>query len=111
MSAFSGELQRNVFGLSSLLNGVETLAAALQIVIVGSRGEAATDRLVKALDGLSLPTAVVSVVSPAAALPPGHPAIGKGQTDGKATAYICRGQSCSLPITEAAALSAALHLR
>ena len=43
-----------------------------------------------------------------ATLPQGHPAHGKQALDGTATAYICPGQSCLPPITEAAALSQAL---
>ena len=33
---------------------------------------------------------------------------GKGQKDGAATAYVCHGPSCSLPITDAEELRAAL---
>jgi uncharacterized protein YyaL (SSP411 family) len=45
-------------------------------------------------------------------LPDGHPATGKTQVadEGrdKATAYVCRGPVCSLPITNAAELVAEL---
>ena len=58
----------------------------------------------------SLPNRVLSVVSPAAALPPHHPAAGKGQQKGAATAYICRGPVCSRPITDPGALRAALAM-
>ncbi|MSP88744.1 MAG: thioredoxin domain-containing protein [Alphaproteobacteria bacterium] len=109
IAAFSGELERNVFGLCSLLNGVETLQAALQVVIIGARAEAGG--FLTALSRLSLPTLVLSLVAPAEALPSSHPAFGKGQTGGRTTAYVCRGQTCSLPITEPAALTAALRLR
>jgi uncharacterized protein YyaL (SSP411 family) len=40
----------------------------------------------------------------AATLPNGHPASGKGTVDGKPTAYVCRGETCSLPVTDGAAL-------
>ena len=49
-------------------------------------------------------------MSPDTDLPAGHPAAGKGQSKGRATAYVCRGPVCSLPITEPTALSAALLL-
>jgi uncharacterized protein YyaL (SSP411 family) len=109
IAAFAGELDRNVFGLWSLLNGVETLQAALQVVIVGARAEAGG--FLGALSRLSLPTLILSLVAPTEALPPSHPAFGKGQIGGRTTAYVCRGQTCSLPITEPAALTAALRLR
>jgi hypothetical protein len=51
------------------------------------------------------------VTAPDAALPPGHPAAGKGQVAGRATAYVCRGPTCSLPLTEPAALADELARR
>ena len=44
-----------------------------------------------------------------AALPAGHPAAGKGLVRGKPAAYVCRGQTCSLPITEPEALGKVLQ--
>jgi hypothetical protein len=35
-----------------------------------------------------------------------HPAAGKTAIDGKTTVYVCRGESCSLPVTEPDALAA-----
>jgi uncharacterized protein YyaL (SSP411 family) len=43
-----------------------------------------------------------------AALPPSHPAAGKGMVRGKPAMYLCRGTNCSLPMTDAAALNRAL---
>lgn len=103
---FGGELEKNVMGLSSFLNASETLWACPQIVIRGA-GQAADD-LRRALYGVSLPDRVVQVLSEDADLPEGHPARGKGMKDGRATAYVCREQACSPPITEAEALGAAL---
>ncbi len=51
------------------------------------------------------------LLTDSAGLPAGHPAAGKARQDGTATAYVCRGQSCSLPVTSAAALSALLQGR
>jgi hypothetical protein len=52
---------------------------------------------------------VLSAIAPGADLPAAHPAHGKGRADGRATAYVCVGQSCSLPLTDPAALSLALR--
>ncbi len=108
VAAFAGEVQRNVFGLAALLNGTEFLQRGLQIVIRGRRGEADTDALLGAVSGVSLPNRVVQVLPPEAALPPGHPAAGKGQAEGRATAYVCQGPVCSLPLTDPGALAADL---
>ncbi|MEO3427848.1 thioredoxin domain-containing protein [Pelagibius sp. CAU 1746] len=110
-TAFSGELLRNFFPLASLLNGAEILENALQIVIVGPRGAAETDTLVETVTRHCLPNRVLQVLSPEDDLPPGHPAAGKGQAGGKATAYVCRGPNCSLPMTDADALAEALAPR
>jgi uncharacterized protein YyaL (SSP411 family) len=41
-------------------------------------------------------------------LPASHAAAGKEMIDGKATAYVCIGQTCGLPVTDTAALAAQL---
>ncbi len=107
-AAFSGELERNFFPLATLLCGNEMLLQAAQIVIIGSRGDDATDRLLRAVYRSCMPNRVLQVVAPGDALPTGHPAAGKGQVEGRATVYICRGTICSLPITDAEALAGAL---
>ncbi len=108
IAAFSGELQRNFFPLSTLLNGNEMLLSALQIVVIGERGSEELEALLKATRSRSLPNQLLAILSPGADLPPDHPAHGKGQVDGKATAYVCHGQTCSLPITGPDELARAL---
>ena len=51
---------------------------------------------------------VVTVVEPGTELPQSHPAHGKGAVDGRAAAYVCVGQTCSLPATDAEGLAAAM---
>ncbi|HUN46754.1 MAG TPA: hypothetical protein VMU85_09545, partial [Stellaceae bacterium] len=60
-------------------------------------------------NGVSLPTRVLAVLPPRAALPERHPAAGKQLSAGRATAYVCRGQTCSLPIIDADALAQELN--
>jgi uncharacterized protein YyaL (SSP411 family) len=111
VAAFSGEVQRNFFPLATLINSNETLQRALQIVIRGTRDDAATAALLRAAHDVSLPNKVLAIVAPGAALPEGHPAAGKDMVGGKATAYVCEGPVCSLPITDPAALDADLRHR
>jgi uncharacterized protein YyaL (SSP411 family) len=109
VKAFAGDVPKNFFPFGSLINGNEMLARATQIVIRGRRGESDTDALITAVHGISLPTRVLAVVELGAALPADHPAAGKDRVDARATAYVCRGPVCSLPLTDPAALSEELE--
>ena len=53
----------------------------------------------------------MTIVPPGTGLPETHPAHGKGAVDGRAAAYVCIGQICSLPVTDADALKAAMGRR
>jgi hypothetical protein len=109
IAAFSGEMAQNFFPLAALMLAADTLQNATRIVIVGTRGEADTDALLAAVRRACVPARVLSAIAPGADLPAAHPAHGKGRADGRATAYVCVGQSCSLPLTDPAALSLALR--
>lgn len=85
--------------MAGLFNAAETLDATLQIVLIGRRGNDATDALFNLVMETSLPNRAVDIIAPGTVLPEGHPARYKEQLDGKATAYVCRGTVCSLPVT------------
>jgi uncharacterized protein len=106
---FAGEARRSVFGFGALFNGNELLQRGLQIVIRGRRGDAPTETLLRVVNAAPLPNLVLDIIPAEGAMPTGHPAAGKGQVDGKATAYVCEGTVCSPPLTEAAALAAVLE--
>ena len=97
--AVGGVAQDPVLEAAGLYNAAEIIDTALQIVIIGRRGDAATDRLVRRVMTTSLPNRALNVIAPGTVLPEGHPARYKEQLDGKATAYVCRGAICSLPVT------------
>ena len=111
VAAFSGELEKNFFPLASLMNGVEFMNYSAQIVIIGKRGDADTRSLLHRVFTQCVPNSVLSVISPGETLPAGHPAHGKEQQGGSATAYVCVGTACSLPLTDAAKLGEALQNR
>jgi uncharacterized protein YyaL (SSP411 family) len=111
IAAFSGQLDSNLFPLSTLLNGNDLLHRALQIVIVGTPDDAMTEALRRAVLSASLPNRILSVIAPDATLPTAHPAHGKGQTGGMATAYVCEGTVCSPPICDPEQLRADLATR
>jgi len=58
---------------------------------------------------LPLPNKVLQVQTPRQILPTSHPATGRGQHDGKATAYVCIGQTSSLPQSKSDGLQKALN--
>ncbi|MFT6557934.1 thioredoxin domain-containing protein [Sneathiella sp.] len=95
--AFSPELGRNFFPLSTFLNNFETLVEGKQIIILGKRDEEDTQQLLSVLHDFSLPTKVVNIIEDTESLPTDHPAFGKTRLDDKATAYICTGPVCSNP--------------
>ncbi len=110
VGAFSGELNRNFFPLATLINNNDFLLNALQIVVVGPCEADATHALVRAVYERSLPGRLLQVVRPDAQLPERHPAAGKGMVGGKPTAYVCKGQTCGLPVTHPKGLGTALAL-
>lgn len=108
LGAFAGEIQRNFFPLANLLNGNDFHLNAVDVVIIGVAEAADTQALLRAFHGQGLPTAVLQIVADSGVLPPAHPAAGKTQVGGKATAYVCRRQTCSAPVTAPADLVATL---
>ena len=108
VAAFSGEFQRSFSALSTLLNSNELLHRAVQIVVFGPRADAGTEGLLGAIHRICLPDRVLQLCEPGAEMADSHPAAAKGPVDGKATAYVCRGPTCSLPLTDPAELRRAL---
>jgi len=111
VAAFAGDAGRQIYGYATLVNNNELLQRAVQIVIRGRRREAATEALIRAAIGVALPNRILQVLPPEQALDPRHPAAGKEALAGRATAYVCEGPVCSLPIADPAALAADLAAR
>ena len=104
--AFAGELSHNIFPLGSWLSSFEMRLSALQIVLIGSNDE--TRKMADAVFAEALPNRILLRVFDGKSLGPSHPAHGKTKQDNKPTAYICHGETCSLPITDIEALKSAL---
>ena len=109
IKAFSGELERNFFPIATLINHAEFLTKAEQIVLLGSRTDPELVALKAIVDGISLPNRVLQIVDTGDDLGPDHPAHGKLPANGRATAFVCRGMTCSLPITAPEDLAKALQ--
>jgi hypothetical protein len=105
--AFARDLSQSLFGHSGLVAATVDLTAPMQVVVVGP--EPADGGLAAALNRMSLPGALVHVVADPAAIPPTPALAGKGMVEGKQTAYVCAGASCSAPVLTAANLREALQ--
>lgn len=108
LAAFSGMALEFPIDYGAMLSAADTLAGAVQIVIIGERGESKADALLAEAWRTALPGRVLQVIAPDTALPDGHPAQYKHQLDGRVTAYVCVGNFCSLPQTEPADFSEAM---
>jgi uncharacterized protein YyaL (SSP411 family) len=104
--AFAGELTHNIFPLGSYLASFETRLWPVQIVLIGTADE--TRELRRIALSMALPTRTFIRIEEGATLPENHPAHGKRKQDNHPTAYVCMGETCSLPITDPAELREAL---
>ncbi len=111
IAAFSGLVRHQLIGLPTLLNAFETLAAPMQVVIVGPPDTAETEALIRAVAETDIPTRILLRLRPGESLPPDHPAAGKGLVEGRPAAYVCIGPTCSLPATTADELRERLAAR
>jgi uncharacterized protein YyaL (SSP411 family) len=109
LAAFSGEATRNPAVHAALLSATFLLDQPVQIVIIGAPDDPACEALRRVALTSALPAAVVLILTPDQALPDGHPAAGKAQVERRATAYVCPGQTCRLPVTDPDELAASLR--
>jgi hypothetical protein len=109
-ATFGDEANRVVNGSSSFFIGFEYLVNSLTVLVIGHKNNPQTKELMRAYWGKPTPNGLLVQVEPGDALPPGHPATGRGMEGGQPTAYICQAGGCSEGYTTAAALSEALTL-
>ena len=109
-ATFGNEANRMLQGSGAYLAGFEYLVNSLVIVVIGHKGNAKTQELIRAYWGKPMPSGMIMQVEPGDPLPPGHPASGRGMEGGQPTAYICQAGNCSTGFTTAAALTEAITL-
>ena len=93
----------NVFAHLALLNALDLRLRAAEIVIAGEGARA--NELHAAARKLPFLDRIVLRASSAAALPTSHPAQAKLAATAEAAAFVCVGETCSLPVTTPAALA------
>ena len=82
------------------MSGIEMLQCGQQLVIVGNRQDPKSQDLLRGIFDSCLPNRILTVIAPDEGLPTAHPAADKTQKGGVATAYVCVGTTCSLPLTD-----------
>ncbi|KYF95355.1 hypothetical protein BE20_45800 [Sorangium cellulosum] len=102
----------NPFGLSQTVCALDRLArGSVTVVVVGEAGSAAAGELAREAFEAYLPNRAVVLVDPArpeTAAAAQVVAEGKPARTGAAVAYVCRGRTCSAPVTTPAELKALL---
>lgn len=98
---FAEQALSNGFYHATFFNAFELLAASTQVVIITTDEQSQTaGTFLNEIYSLSIPARIISHHTDTSSLAPDHPAHGKTALEGKPTLYICRGTTCSLPITD-----------
>jgi uncharacterized protein YyaL (SSP411 family) len=100
IAASAGE---NLFAHLALLNALDLRLRAAEIVVTGQGVRA--DELMAAARKIPFLDRIVLRASPA--LPAAHPATEKIKATTEAAAFVCVGETCSLPVSEPAAIAEA----
>jgi hypothetical protein len=96
--------ERNLFGHVALLNALDLRLCGAEIVVTGPDA----DRLAQAALKLPFLDRIVLRAGSAAELPAAHPAQDKIKASAGNAAFVCVGERCSLPVTEAGAIAGAV---
>jgi uncharacterized protein len=97
----------NLYMHMALFNAVDLRLRAAEIVVTGEGARA--DELLAAARSIPPLDRIVLHARAADALPPAHPARAQLQASSEPRAFVCIAETCSLPVTDAAALTRALE--
>ena len=103
LGAFAETINRSPSGFSQALQALQFAEGqGVEIVIVGERGNADTDEMIRVVRSVYLPNKVVLLKEPDDSKVIKLAPYTKGQKmiDGKATVYICRNFGCEAPLTD-----------
>jgi uncharacterized protein YyaL (SSP411 family) len=104
----------NALGLSQTLVALDRLMrGSTDVVVVGARDDARTSALLDAVRRAYVPHRTLVLVDPSdPATRAAAPALAEGKEQkSHPVAYVCRGRTCSPPVADATALSAALEAK
>jgi uncharacterized protein YyaL (SSP411 family) len=94
ITAAAPAILSNPFGHATLLNAIDFRLRAIEIVVIGPEREA----LRQAALAIPFPDRIVIDIETTENLPEGHPARSQARIAGKAAAFVCLGERCSLPV-------------
>jgi uncharacterized protein len=106
IAAIAPAAAENLYMHMALFNAVDLRLRAAEIVVTGEGPDA--QALVAAARAMPPLDRIVVHARTADALPPSHPARDKAKVAATAQAFICVGERCSLPVTDAADLPRAI---
>lgn len=101
-------IAENLFAAAGMLSALDLRLGAVDIALVLPPGTDHAPMLDAARRAWTPNTILVATDDPAT-LPAGHPAHGKASISGQPTAYVCHGETCSLPVTDPDALAGLLR--
>lgn len=107
LSAFDADVSAAAIAHAGFLSGAEDLISPLQAVIIATKDEDTADQFERELLARCLPTLTITNFDSGESLPIDHPAYAKRDVE-TATLFLCKGQTCSLPITDPDEIAAAL---
>jgi uncharacterized protein YyaL (SSP411 family) len=106
LQGIAADATANLFGHASYLSAIDSRLRLTEIVVTGNHADAFA---AAALTQDFLASTLLRVLK-SDDLPAGHPAQEKARAAGDTgAAFVCRGETCSLPITNASDVAAALY--
>ncbi len=106
IAAIAPEAVENLYMHMALLNAIDLRLRATEIVVTGQGAHA--QALLSAARALPSLDRIVLHAATAAALATAHPARAKLSASSEAEAFVCIGETCSLPVTDPARLIGAI---
>jgi len=116
IARFAPLAEKNFPHMTHYLTQLQSACRPVTCVIIGAHENGGGDNdkekdyqsLLEAAHRHSLPNLAIQISNAAEILAKTHPAYGKSLQQGKATAYLCRGQTCLAPVVTAESLTAQL---
>ena len=108
IAAIAPQTVENLYMHMAILNAIDLRLRAAEIVVTGQGARA--DALLAAARAIPSLDRVVFHARSAAALPPSYPALQYIQAAAEPQAFICVGETCSLPVTDPASLIRAVEM-
>jgi len=107
IAAVAPQAVENLYMHMALMNAVDLRLRAAEIVVTGEGAPA--DTLLAAARALPPLNRIVLQARSAKTLPPGHPARAKLSAAAEPQAFVCVGETCSLPVTDPSGLIGAIE--